>query len=360
MKIDEVLVAWKARSDELMSGPEAAPRLAHLRDGDGRARRTLLADYFLRPDERIGVLFHTMTPIPDEPITLHNHDFFEVAYLHSGMATHHHASGQMTMLPGDLVFLNPHVRHEVRIHDGACLINLIIRPEIMQQTSAFSLADAPLFAEYVVTYFHLMQRRQDFIHVSRQATGAAQIRGLVESIAIECFRRQPAWESVCVGYFTALFATLSREQAAQVGENDAPRLVTSILKHLEAHRAEATPGVGGLRLRLLAQPHLQVDPQTHGEGLWPDHHRTPTGAGTGVLGAHHPPDPDRGKTIRFRQCQLSHPRVQAAPRHPARPVSSAASPRRELIRAHDKQPNPCRNRAKPSATKDKPVRLSSG
>ncbi|WP_298130504.1 AraC family transcriptional regulator [Micropruina sp.] len=240
MKIDEVLVAWKARSDELMSGPEAAPRLAHLRDGDGRARRTLLADYFLRPDERIGVLFHTMTPIPDEPITLHNHDFFEVAYLHSGMATHHHASGQMTMLPGDLVFLNPHVRHEVRIHDGACLINLIIRPEIMQQTSAFSLADAPLFAEYVVTYFHLMQRRQDFIHVSRQATGAAQIRGLVESIAIECFRRQPAWESVCVGYFTALFATLSREQAAQVGENDAPRLVTSILKHLEAHRAEAT------------------------------------------------------------------------------------------------------------------------
>lgn len=74
MKIDEVLVAWNARSDKLMSGPDAAQRLAHLRTEDGRDRRTLLAGYFLRPDERIGALFHTVTPIPDEPITLHDHD----------------------------------------------------------------------------------------------------------------------------------------------------------------------------------------------------------------------------------------------------------------------------------------------
>ncbi|MEA5119417.1 MAG: AraC family transcriptional regulator, partial [Propionicimonas sp.] len=240
MHFDDVLAEWRVRAGRFASTPALGNGLAHLRTEAGRTHRTLRADYFLRPDERIGVLLHTVTPIPDEPVVFHNHDFFELAYLYSGTATHHHASGQMAMLPGDLIFLNPYVRHEVRIDAGACLVNLIIRPEFMRQTAAGSLAAAPLFSEYVVTYFHLVQRRLDFIHISHDASAAEQIRGLIEDIVVECSAQQPAWESACIGYLTALFATLSREQAAAIGKNDAPALISDILAYLEAHRTEVT------------------------------------------------------------------------------------------------------------------------
>lgn len=145
MRLDAILSEWNAGAAEFLSRPESLRKLARLR-AEASASRTLLADEFLRDGERMGVMFHTLTLLPDEPVVLHNHDFFELAYLRSGTATHHHLGGEMALRPGDLVFLNPYVRHEMQIDGGACLINLIIRPELMQQTMAGSLADAPRFS----------------------------------------------------------------------------------------------------------------------------------------------------------------------------------------------------------------------
>lgn len=243
MTFDDVLAEWNAGAEERLARPETLRKLARFRTEQGRSNRTILADQVLKGRERVGVLLHTHTLLPDEPIVLHNHDYFELAYLHSGRAMHYHAGGEMALVPGDVVFLNPYVRHEMRINDGSCLINLIFRPAFMQQSVAGNLTDAPPFSDYVLATSYLVQRRLDFIHVSAQATGAEQIRALIESTAVECYQRQPGWESACVGYVSALFVTLSREHAASVGSTEAPALVTDILKYLESHRTEVSLGM---------------------------------------------------------------------------------------------------------------------
>ncbi len=136
---------------------------------------------FLETGACIAVRPHTR--FVDFPV--HSHDYVEIMYVCQGQITHVVEGKEITLLPGDFLFLNQQVHHAVRrAGEGDIGINFIILPEF------FDLPCSMLDQNNILADFLLNTMRKgssDLQYLHFRTGGNACIDNLIENIVSELY-----------------------------------------------------------------------------------------------------------------------------------------------------------------------------
>jgi AraC-like DNA-binding protein len=165
----------------------------------------------------------------DSKVVLHRHEFFELAYMYRGRGTHYYVGGEKELLPQNIFFMGPNVFHETTVETGACLINIIIRPEMLNASFISMISDADVFSDYLSEYFFKIQQSDDFLYFD--GANMDYTHTLIKNMVIEIHNKEKGWDSVCQSLLTLLFTNLSRTYAEQRYQYDDPiiREIISII-----------------------------------------------------------------------------------------------------------------------------------
>jgi AraC-like DNA-binding protein/mannose-6-phosphate isomerase-like protein (cupin superfamily) len=201
--------------------------------------RTVLAKWFLKDGASMGIVFHSLEN-PNRKFVLHNHDYFELSYVLSGSATHFLADdGQERLGTGDVVLLSPHVRHELRVEPGSCVVNLVILPDLLRRMLSSAFAEAGVVADYLVGYFDALVNVSDRL-LWRAGAEADAVGALMEQLILELDARPPAYEAAASGYLTILFVLWARQYDAPRAEPEQARLLAQVVGYIADNYNTAT------------------------------------------------------------------------------------------------------------------------
>jgi AraC-like DNA-binding protein len=235
-------------------GVEAPNPVSRLRPRPGL---TIHADWVIGEAENIGFQLQCvpsdMSSLPRisaflqaayAEIFLHDHDYFELAYLYSGEVTHHLEDERQTLRPGDLVFLSPLVLHEMEVQPGSILMNIVIRPDLVSRSTWAALTEARVISDYLNGYQHIPGRaRRRLFFPAAEQSDPQRVRTLLREFAVEATEKKPGWAVVCESMLTAVFAMLSRHVGPAehgTGKPDEERLVQDVLVWVHENYAQAT------------------------------------------------------------------------------------------------------------------------
>ena len=174
---------------------------------------TIRSKWFLKYGEDLGIHFHTIDS-PAHEVVLHNHDYFELAFLYQGAAIHHHEDGSHLLSRGTTLFLRPDVFHEIRLMEKSCIINVIIHPNFMRRAIISTMHSACAFTDYAIDYFYGIEHAEKFLVFPPDV--AEEISSVLEELTLEIYRKQPGWELISRSFLAILFTRLSRVSHARL------------------------------------------------------------------------------------------------------------------------------------------------
>ena len=258
MELDELREVQLARPRQL-DDPERAAAAKAISLVGVKANECVHADWFLERGADIGVHLHwapddvmelhSMHSLVEYPETvktnLHDHDFFELAYLHTGRATHHHEGGSDDLDAGHLLFLSPGVRHRLELASGSLVVNLILRTTLLLGQSIWAaLPHARYFSDYINDHKRLAVPSRRFLSLPAEVQDdPARVKSMIEGIVVEDMERKPGWSAVCESHLVALMTILGRSSwPGYVAGSGAKgeELVRVILGWVQKHYADVT------------------------------------------------------------------------------------------------------------------------
>ncbi len=136
---------------------------------------------FLENGTCIAVRPHTR--FVDFPV--HSHDYVEIMYVCQGQITHVVEGKEIPLLPGDFLFLNQQVHHEVRrAGEGDIGINFIILPEFFDLPCSM-LDENNILADFLLNTMRKGSYELQYLHF--RTGGNTCIENLIENIVSELY-----------------------------------------------------------------------------------------------------------------------------------------------------------------------------
>lgn len=138
---------------------------------------------FLNRDMNITIRPHTR--FVDFP--MHGHNYIEIMYVCQGSITHIIEGKEMVLMPGDILFLNQHVRHAIRKADeGDIGINFIALPEFFD-IAYFMLDKDNVLADFIINTLRKDESVPQYLRFC--TAGNRCIENLMENIAVSLLQR---------------------------------------------------------------------------------------------------------------------------------------------------------------------------
>lgn len=104
-------------------------------------------DYFFDPAQDVAAFQHYRYM----PASYHEHEFFELACVLSGSFTNYTQGTCLTLVPGDVMIMAPHIRHAVSTFaDDGIMINILIRSSTFEQNFMNALPQNDLLRNFFV------------------------------------------------------------------------------------------------------------------------------------------------------------------------------------------------------------------
>jgi len=138
----------------------------------------------LKDDEDIGIL--PCTRLID--FSVHKHNYIEIVYVCQGEITHVIENKELTMKPGDLLFMNHCVHHSMKMaKEQDVAINLVVRPRFFDIPLSMLKKDS-ILADFLVNIIRKDTTIPQYLHF--QPHGNQAIENLLENIIESVLREK--------------------------------------------------------------------------------------------------------------------------------------------------------------------------
>ncbi|MCD7885139.1 MAG: AraC family transcriptional regulator [Lachnospiraceae bacterium] len=167
------------------------------------------------------------------PGYLHEHDFFEAAYVYSGAVPTLIQGKRHTLQTGDICIIPPNTLHSVEIFDDSILINIIIRHSVFQSTF-WELLSADTVLSNFFSHVLFQQTKGNYLlfHTEKDA----QIRDIVEDMYIEYFNHEKykdlRLQNLLMNLWIFLLRNHEEDNVAVITANNTSFSVSSILEYI--------------------------------------------------------------------------------------------------------------------------------
>lgn len=173
----------------------------------------------------------------------HNHDYFELMYVHRGHCTNCFQNGEVSLSQGDLLLLNPNVLHDPYTTDEEdVMVNVMLSRELFRHSLMPMLSDNELFSSFFSSYFYQVNCAQDFLLFS--GPSVARAGRVVVDIIEEWINRPVCYRHVMESELVVLFALLTRSYSEQHGirpeMGDKAMLIANVLSYIAQHCADVS------------------------------------------------------------------------------------------------------------------------
>lgn len=155
----------------------------------------------------------------DQPIAVHRHEryvpagyhahaYLEIMYQFRGRCMQNIEGESMVLKEGELCFISPGVFHDPAVYDDSVLLNILIRPDMIQKIDV-SLTDVDSkVGKYWKTLLY-SSRQYEYLRVSLQDSPGAI--GLLDSLVKEYFENKPFSDEMIQAQFLQLLYLIMRK-----------------------------------------------------------------------------------------------------------------------------------------------------
>lgn len=196
---------------------------------------------WVKEGKGLVVNLHPVFLRPDK-IILHNHNCFELAYMYRGSCTNYFENGCFTMKEGDILLLNPNIRHDIRTagqHD--ILVNLIIEPALFESFMSSQLSGNQLMLNFFASYIYNVGQSRDYFYFSQIKDQTAY--RMLHALLLEYCEQPVYWQNVCESLLAILLSRLSVAYSEQIGLDPASpensSAIIEILSFMREHCVDA-------------------------------------------------------------------------------------------------------------------------
>lgn len=177
-----------------------------------------------------------------DKIILHNHNCFELAYMYRGSCTNYFENERFLMKEGDILLLNPSVKHEIRTsgpHD--ILVNLIIEPVLFEKFMSSLLSGNQLMLNFFASYIYNVGQSRDYLYFNQIKDKTAY--RMLHALLLEYCEQPVYWQNVCESLLSVLLSRLSMAYSEQIGLDPASSenssAIIDILSFMREHCVDA-------------------------------------------------------------------------------------------------------------------------
>ncbi|MBC5786785.1 helix-turn-helix domain-containing protein [Clostridium facile] len=212
--------------------------------------QTLKKDHLFHINKDFNVSFHyeplvypnveEIKKLKPENATLHNHDFFEMAYVYSGNFYNVFKEDTILQTKEQLILLNPYVYHSLvpqNIYDVA--INITLSQTVVENTFLQLLNSKSILFRFFLDSIYGTHKSNYLIF-----SITPDISDIIKQIVSEFFEQKQFFEQVIIAKLTDLFAQLARnyKETAIPGTiiSSQPTQISDILNYIRVYYATAT------------------------------------------------------------------------------------------------------------------------
>lgn len=185
-------------------------------------------DIFSRKDADI------LLPFYDEATKIHQHDFFEIAFLLSGTATLYFEDEKKSLVSGDFCILSPYTRHDVVLDTNTILIDILIRKSTFENSFHSVLQNDDILSSFFYTCMYSSEKN----YLQFTCTLNPYILNVVKNLMIESVSSRPYSNEVENLYVSILLAEIMRSHTAaasyyhsEISSNVPVSLILSYIKN---------------------------------------------------------------------------------------------------------------------------------
>lgn len=188
-------------------------------------------DYFPDPN----VPFAVVRRYPQEPCTLHSHEFSELTIILDGKGNHVTEHGEYQLRSGDVFVIQGTQIHGYRHLDNLQLVNLLYVPEALHTYISDLLTLSGYHAMFrLEPQYRDHHRFRSCLHLAPESL--EQIKTLIDNLETELEIKKPGYEFLARTYFLQIIGYLSRCYASAQTPASRPLLrIGDALSHLEHH-----------------------------------------------------------------------------------------------------------------------------
>ncbi|MDY3988841.1 MAG: AraC family transcriptional regulator [Massilioclostridium sp.] len=166
-------------------------------------------------DQDIAILYYGL-PLgqPPKQYVWHNHDYFEIIYVHSGSCFNRFQGETIKLCKGDILLLNPTILHQIyALHEEDHIFNIMLSKSLFEGSMWQLLSGNKIINNFFVNYFYQMNKTKDYVHF--RCSQNHLIEETITSLIAEYLGKKPAYYQVIQSYLIILFAYLSRIYSEQ-------------------------------------------------------------------------------------------------------------------------------------------------
>ena len=195
---------------------------------------------FISNNHSFVVSFHpNISIIPSaKNITMHNHNFYEMAYVYKGRCTNYFENNQFETKEGEILLLNPTVYHDIcTTSPNDCIVNILFNPELFETAMLPMLSNNHLMLNFFAKYTYQIGKSSDYLHF--HPSNDPTIYQTLDSLVMEYFEKSVFYENICQSLLMILLSRLTVSYCKQIGLNpdnqEQDSVIISLLGYMQEH-----------------------------------------------------------------------------------------------------------------------------
>ena len=195
---------------------------------------------FISGQQSFVILFHpNISLFPNaKNITIHNHNFYEMAYVYKGRCTNYFENNQFEMKEGEILLLNPTVYHDIcTTSPNDCIVNILFNPELFETAMLPMLSNNHLMLNFFAKYTYQIGKSSDYLHF--HPSDDPTIYQTLDSLVMEYFEKSVFYENICQSLLMILLSRLTVSYCKQIGLNpdnqEQDSVIISLLGYMQEH-----------------------------------------------------------------------------------------------------------------------------
>ena len=155
-----------------------------------------------------------------EPVDIHMHDFIEIAFISSGTCKHIYQKREITLIPGDVFIVVPHLEHSYCIHSETVIYNCLFYPEALGEDWQQITKIGGIFDILMVEPFYREETgQQSILHLGPE--DASYIERLLKNIIDEDNKKDIGYQVVKKANLILILVSLGKIwKSQQIGINN--------------------------------------------------------------------------------------------------------------------------------------------